>query len=58
MVKSTSCSSRGPGFGSQHPHHGSQSSVTLVPGDLMLSAGTRYACGTHAYGKQTPLHIE
>lgn len=33
-VKSTVCSSRGPGFNSQGPHGGSQPSVALVPEDL------------------------
>ena len=33
-VKSTGCSSRGAGFNSQHPHGGSEPSVTPVPGDL------------------------
>ena len=37
MVKSTSCSSRGLGFNSQHPHGSSQLSVTPVPGDLTPS---------------------
>ena len=34
VVKSTSCSSRGPGFSSQHPHGSSQVSLTPVPEDL------------------------
>ena len=34
-VKSTGCSSRGPGFNSQHLHGSSQLSVTPVPGDVM-----------------------
>jgi hypothetical protein len=36
---------RGPGFNSQHPHGGSQSSITPVLGDLILSPipkGTRH----------------
>ena len=39
VVRCTGCSSRGPRFDSQHPHDGSQPSVTLVPGDLMPSSG-------------------
>lgn len=35
MLKGTHCSSRGPGFKSQHPHGGSQLSVTPVPVDLI-----------------------
>jgi len=30
VVKRTDCSSKGPGFNSQHPHGCSQLSVTLV----------------------------
>ena len=40
MVKSIGCSSRGPEFNSQHPHGGSQPSVTPVLGDLMPSFDT------------------
>ncbi|CAO2590642.1 hypothetical protein LEMLEM_LOCUS5939, partial [Lemmus lemmus] len=36
VVKSTDCSSRGPGFNSQHPHGSSQLSEDPVPGDLTL----------------------
>jgi hypothetical protein len=32
VVKSTDCSSRGPGFNSQYVHGGSQLSVTPFPG--------------------------
>ena len=32
-----SCSSRGPGFNSQHPHGSSQLSVAPIPGDLTPS---------------------
>jgi hypothetical protein len=35
--ESTDCSSRGPGFNSQHPQSSSQLSVTPVPGDLIPS---------------------
>lgn len=37
MAKSTCCSYRGPGYSSQHPHGGSQLSVTAVVGDPMTS---------------------
>ena len=36
-VKGTGCSSRGPGFSSQHLHGSSQPSVTLVPRDTLPS---------------------
>lgn len=39
MVKSTSCSSRGPGLKSQDLHDSSQLSVTPVPEDLMPCFG-------------------
>lgn len=39
VAKSTSCSFRGAGFGSQHPRGGPKPSVTLVPGDWMPSLG-------------------
>ena len=32
-LKSTGCSSRRPGFNTQHPHSSSQLSVTPAPGD-------------------------
>jgi hypothetical protein len=38
-LKSTGCSCRGPGFGSQYPHGNSQLSVTSIPSDLMPSSG-------------------
>lgn len=45
MVKSTACSSRGPRFNSQHPHDGTQLSVTPDPGDLTpFLAFTGSAC--------------
>jgi hypothetical protein len=37
VVKSAGCSSRGPGFSSQHPHEDLQPSVTSAPGDLVPS---------------------
>lgn len=37
-VKSTCYSSRGPGFGSQNPHKGSQPSITAVPEDRLSSS--------------------
>ena len=58
-VKSTSCSSRGPWFASQHPHCGLEPSVTLVPEDPVFSglhreqAGMqvvhRYACSKNTH---------
>jgi hypothetical protein len=41
MDKSTGCSSRGPGFDSQHLHGGSQPPMTPVPGDLLAISGAR-----------------
>ena len=41
-VKSTGCSSKGPGFHSQHPHNSSQLSVTPVPRNSTLSY--RHTC--------------
>ena len=38
-VKSTSCSSRGPGFKPHHLHGGSQPSVTPAPGHVTPSSG-------------------
>lgn len=38
-----------PGFDSQHPHGGLQQSVTLVPGDLMPSVGTRHTGVEHSH---------
>jgi hypothetical protein len=38
-VKNTGCYCRGPGFDSQHPHSGSQVSITPVPEDPMPSFG-------------------
>lgn len=38
-VKNAGCSSRRCGFNSWHPHGGSQSSITLVLGDLMSTYG-------------------
>jgi hypothetical protein len=32
------CPCKGPGFDSQHPHGGSQPSITHIPGELMLSS--------------------
>ena len=44
MVKCTYCSCKGLGFNSQHPHGGSQLSVTLVP--VGPSCGLKEHC-TH-----------
>jgi hypothetical protein len=48
-VKSTDCSSKGPGFNSQQPHGGSQPSV--MGSDALFSSpiGTRHASGVHTY---------
>ena len=48
-VKSTSCSSRGPEFNSQHPHGSSKLSVTPVPGDLTPSHRHTYRQNTNAH---------
>lgn len=40
------CRSRGPGFDAQHPHGGSRSPLTLVPGDMKLSSGLHRYCST------------
>lgn len=46
MIKSTRCSSRGSGFGSQHPHMASvQRHLTPLSG----STESRHAHGTQAY---------
>jgi hypothetical protein len=39
MVKSIGCSSRGPGFDSQHPHGGLEPPAIPVLGYLMPSSG-------------------
>jgi hypothetical protein len=44
VVKSTDSSCRGSRLESQHPHGGSQRSVTPVPRSLMPSAGIREHC--------------
>ena len=49
VVKSTSCSSRGPGFNSQQPNSSSQLSVSPVLGDLAPA-------NIHAI--KTPMHIK
>jgi hypothetical protein len=36
VVKHTCCSSKGPEFGSQNPHEGSQLSLTLTSEDPMM----------------------
>jgi hypothetical protein len=41
-VENTGCSSRRPGFNSQHPHGSSQPSVTPLSGDLKPSH--RHTC--------------
>jgi hypothetical protein len=47
-VKSTTCSSRGPGFNSQYPQGSSQLSITPVSGDLTPSH--RHTCQQNING--------
>ena len=51
MVKSTGCSSRGPGFNSRYLNGESQQSITviLVPGDLTASSALQHTHSTHTY---------
>ena len=50
VVKSTDCSSRGPGFNSQQPHGSLQPSVTPVPSNPTSSPSLcGYASGAHTY---------
>jgi hypothetical protein len=50
MVKSTDCSSRGPGLSSQYPPGGSQPSVMLVLGDSTPSSGFHWhPCEAQTY---------
>ena len=49
MVKSTDCSSKGPGVNSQHPYGSSQLSVTPVSGYLMPSHRQIYRQNTNVY---------
>jgi hypothetical protein len=59
-VKSTDCSFKGPGFASQHPHGGSQLSVTPVPWALMTSSGfpsTRHTWYRGRYADKALTHI-
>ena len=44
------CFSKGPGFGSQHPHRSSQPHGTPAPGDLAPSSGL---CGYHMMHRHT-----
>jgi hypothetical protein len=63
VAKSTSCSSRGPGFSSQHPHGGSQLFITPVQGDLMPFKDTRHMhtsrqnTHTHKINTHTHTHL-
>ena len=47
MIRSTSCSCRGPGFSSQHPCGDSQSSIAPVAGELTPSFDILQAAGLH-----------
>ena len=62
VVKNIGCSSRGPGFSSQHPHGGSQLSITPVPGichPLVASMGTRHkVVHTDIQTYKTLIHIK
>jgi len=49
VVKNIGCSPRVPRFNSQHPHGGSQLSVTPVSGDPTPS---------HRHASKTPMHIK
>ncbi|KAL6030279.1 hypothetical protein STEG23_009294 [Scotinomys teguina] len=51
-VKSTGCSSRGPGFNSQHPHGSSQPSITVV------SAGTAHTKCIDTYTKMFTMSLK
>ena len=53
VIKNTGCSCRGPRFSSQHPHGGSQPSVTPAPGNLMPSSGLSWHPPTHT---ETPTY--
>lgn len=56
MTKSTCCSSRGPGFDSQHPHSGPRPSLTPVPGHMTSFPGLhriQVVCGA-----QTPMQVK
>lgn len=49
LIKDSSCSCRGQGFHSQHPHGCSQLSITTAPVDLMPSSDIRrHSPGVHA----------
>jgi hypothetical protein len=55
QLQSMAVEFRGPGFNFQDPHHGSQPSVTPVPGDPMSSSGL---CGYQAYTEYTYIHAD
>jgi hypothetical protein len=61
-VQSTVCSSRGPGFRSQHPRVASQPFVTPVPRDVIPSSGLQgqsqpFGAHTHMQLKP-PMHVK
>ena len=59
VVKSTGYSVKGPGFNPQHPHVGSQPSVTLVLGDLTLSSPPlNFEVTMHTGGAQIYTHTK
>jgi len=51
VVKSTDCSSTGPGFSSQHPHGGSQLSETPVTGESVVFSGLHRHCKHRTNGQ-------
>ena len=56
-VKSSSCSSRGSGFDSQHPHNGSQSSITrFLVKQMPSSLDTRHVMHKHTCRQSTLTH--
>ena len=55
VVKSTICFPTRPEFNSQDPHDGSQQSVILVSGDLLLSSGL---CRHHSCSTQTHMQTK
>jgi hypothetical protein len=61
VVKSTGCSSRGPGFYPQHPQGSSQLSITPVPGNPTHSSLFHGQCiqvVTDIHADETPTHIK
>jgi hypothetical protein len=59
QLKNIGCSSRGLRFDSQHPHGGSQPSITLVSDDLVSSFGLceKYKNMVHRHTQQGTQNI-